>query len=466
MEDSQGQHEQQQPEAVAEELAFSELKLGDAWGASVTKSRAHELEVALKQSEVAISNDEDASPFEGMRLTGADVFWLVVSTLVGTTPQLDANVAEWLLQVRDDFLARRHISLSALNLNGADLSGAKLSGAILRYVDLSDANFNKANLSNADLEGADLSGAHLYEADLSHAELSDTVLTEASLWHANLSGADLSEADLSQASLRFANLSGASLFRSNLLEADLLRANLSGVDLQGARMNVETDLTEAVLSPTTQLADVIWNGAPLARISWETLPVVGDETVARQPQDSDGEVKDAEERRGDFAGAARAYRLLAVALRSQGLNEHADRYAYRAQLMQRVVLRRQVFLPEKGKRVELRRRFRSFAGYVGSLLLDLISGYGFRPLRAFAAYALVIVLFTGLYLLNSHFVAPHLTWNEALVLSMSSFHGRGFFNSNIQLGDTYAQLAALEALVGLFIEVTFIATFTQRFFAR
>ena len=67
----------------------------------------------------------------------------------------------------------------------------------------------------------------------------------------------------------------------------------------------------------------IWNGVPLARTGWKTLPVVGDETHA------------------EYEEAVRAYRLLAVTLRSQGLNEHADRYAYRAQLMQRVVLRRQ-----------------------------------------------------------------------------------------------------------------------------
>jgi hypothetical protein len=49
---------------------------------------------------------------------------------------------------------------------------------------------------------------------------------------------------------------------------------------------------------------------------------------------------------------------------------------------------------------------------------------------------------------------------------VSSFHGRGFFNQDIHLGDTFAELAALEAVVGLLIEITFIATFTQRFFAR
>jgi len=82
------------------------------------------------------------------------------------------------------------------------------------------------------------------------------------------------------------------------------------------------------------------------------------------------------------------------------------------------------------------------------------------------AYLIIIFGFMCLYLLNAHFIAPHLTWHEALVLSVSSFHGRGFFTQNVTLGDTYARLASIEAVVGLFIEISFIATFTQRFFGK
>lgn len=132
------------------------------------------------------------------------------------------------------------------------------------------------------------------------------------------------------------------------------------------------------------------------------------------------------------------------------MNEAADRYAYRAQLMQRSVLR-------------LRRRW---GAAFGSWLLDAVSGYGYRPMRSVVAYFAIILFFAGLYLLNGQFAAPHLRWDEALVLSISSFHGRGFFTTGINLGDTLARLAAGEAIIGLLIEITFIATFTQRFFAR
>jgi hypothetical protein len=67
---------------------------------------------------------------------------------------------------------------------------------------------------------------------------------------------------------------------------------------------------------------------------------------------------------------------------------------------------------------------------------------------------------------TSHFTTPHLRWDEALVLSLSSFHGRGFFTQTITLGDAYARLAVTEAVLGLFIEISFIATFTQRFFGK
>jgi hypothetical protein len=78
----------------------------------------------------------------------------------------------------------------------------------------------------------------------------------------------------------------------------------------------------------------------------------------------------------------------------------------------------------------------------------------------------VLLVFAALFLLNAQFASPHLTWDEALVLSVSSFHGRGFLNSDIHLGENLARLASIEAIIGLLIEVSFIATFTQRFFGK
>jgi len=49
---------------------------------------------------------------------------------------------------------------------------------------------------------------------------------------------------------------------------------------------------------------------------------------------------------------------------------------------------------------------------------------------------------------------------------MTSFHGRGFFPGGIKLDDSMTILAAIEAFVGLLIEVTCIAMLTRRFFGQ
>jgi hypothetical protein len=79
-------------------------------------------------------------------------------------------------------------------------------------------------------------------------------------------------------------------------------------------------------------------------------------------------------------------------------------------------------------------------------------------------YLLVIFGYaaTNYFLVNS----VHLSLVGALIFSITSFHGRGFFPGGLALDAPLTILAATEAIVGLVIEVSFIATFTQRFCAR
>jgi hypothetical protein len=54
----------------------------------------------------------------------------------------------------------------------------------------------------------------------------------------------------------------------------------------------------------------------------------------------------------------------------------------------------------------------------------------------------------------------------AVVLSITSFHGRGFFpGSSEALTSPIVAMATVEALIGLFIELVFIAAFSRRFLA-
>jgi hypothetical protein len=112
-------------------------------------------------------------------------------------------------------------------------------------------------------------------------------------------------------------------------------------------------------------------------------------------------------------------------------------------------------------------------GWKFSCLLNLVAGYGERPVCSFTAYLLVIFGFAVAFLAIGSGVlgiGGHDATNSsvsALVFSVTSFHGRGFFpGGGLALDDPITILAALEAIIGMFNEITFIATFTQRFFAR
>ncbi len=109
---------------------------------------------------------------------------------------------------------------------------------------------------------------------------------------------------------------------------------------------------------------------------------------------------------------------------------------------------------------------RKFGQCLFSLFLDLLAGYGYKPWRSFIAYLLVIITFATAYFTIGQKVGPVLSPLGSFVFSMTSFHGRGFFPGGIALDDPLTVLAALEAFVGLIIEVTFIATLTQRLFGK
>ena len=171
---------------------------------------------------------------------------------------------------------------------------------------------------------------------------------------------------------------------------------------------------------------------------------LGDEWKAEQKTNS-SEKKSRHERLNEYRVGVRANRQLAVALQAQGLNEEASRFAYRAQRLQRIVLRQQ----------------KKIGQYLFSSFLDLLAGYGYKPGRSVTAYLLLILGFALAY-----YSFGHLAWYEALVVSLTAFHGRGFFAQQFQPGDPQSIIAAIEAVVGLLIEISFIATFTQRFFGK
>jgi hypothetical protein len=185
-------------------------------------------------------------------------------------------------------------------------------------------------------------------------------------------------------------------------------------------------------------------------VNWAQVNVLGDEQEAKQPSMWFGHLKNKHEQLEGYQRAVRSYRQLAIALQSEGMNEDAARFAYRAQFMQRKVFWHQ----------------QKFGQYLFSLFLDLLAGYGYKPWRSFVAYLIVILGFATAYFVIGRTVGPSLSPLGSFIFSMTSFHGRGFFPGGINLDDPITALAALEAFVGLLIDVTFIATLTQRLFGK
>jgi hypothetical protein len=265
----------------------------------------------------------------------------------------------------------------------------------------------------------------------------------------HLEGALLNQAHLEGAFLGEAHLERASLYKAHLERARFHQAHLEGASLTLAHFDEDTELAGAYLGPgrvgdwldrllfrnrNAALGDIKWHGADLTAIPWERLRRLGEEHGL-----------------GYQGLAVRAYRQVATQLRAQGMAEVADRFAYRAQLRQRGVLLYSFQLPQ----------------YLFSWVLALLAGYGYRPGRTLFWYLVTIAGFAFMYMQATHGWIPFglpqpsklapLPWYEALILSVSSFHGRGFFQPLQSLGDPVAALAAIEAVIGLFIDTRYIA---------
>jgi Pentapeptide repeats (8 copies) len=349
-----------------------------------------------------------------IQLTRADVEWLLATHESGGL----TGPVEW-----DDPAHRRR---SGLDLRGADISGENLSSLPLSRL--------RGGLAGDEFFGTTMDQFHaaairLVATNLRFAHLEGSILTFGRLDSTDLSSAHLESADLYRAHFEAEQLAdiGRAVFDSSTILNHIVLANSKGVG--------------------PQLADVLWNGAILSAVEWASVRMLGEEYVARY-----GTVKKPwSSALGEYPSAVRANRQVSAVLRGQGLHEEADRFAYRAHSLQRIVFWRQ----------------RHYLRASGSWLLDLISGYGYKPIRSFIVYLLVVGMFALAYYLLGNHVSPPLDPLGAVIFSITSFHGRGFApGENVAITNPLTVFAAVEAIIGLLIEITFIATFTQRFFAR
>ena len=241
-----------------------------------------------------------------------------------------------------------------------------------------------------------------------------------------------------------AQLKGADLSKADLESTDLGSANLEGANLRGAWFDSKTVLGGSALDRKTGLGDIHWDGigtVDLTQINWFKVRTLADEQGLSARSSID-----------DREAPVRAYRQLAAQLRAQGMNEVADRFLYRSQKWQRRVLLRQ------GK----------LGGYLFSLLLAALSGYGYRIWRIFATYALTVAAFAAIFYWIGIPNDPATTMQghafNALLVSLTAIHGRTFFEQFAFTAQGW--VAAIESIIGIVIEGVFVAMLIQRFFGR
>jgi uncharacterized protein YjbI with pentapeptide repeats len=404
---------------------------GQAWR---TEPEARPERQAILLDRMAQATGENPAPFAGLKMDRTDVEWLLAN---------HESRGRHGPVTHDPTQARR----DGVNLQGADLRQAKLGGLPLMHTNLSNAKLDKANLNRANLERASFANSQCVGTVFTQARLED-----ASFRQANVQEAIFTEAHLESANLYQAQCQNASFYNAHLEGAYLGHAQFGGATIRRAFFDGATSWNDTVLwddqHVACSLADARWGDTNLATLDWTQMVQIGDEREARSATDRLGQPKTPEVWRNNLRRAVRAYRQLAVALRGQGMNEEADRFAYRAQLCQRTLLRHQ----------------RRIGPYIGSGLLDLLAGYGFKPVRTLLVYLVVILGYASAYsALHEGAIASPVA---ALIFSITSFHGRGFFPGGLALDAPTTIVAASEAIIGLIIEVSFIATFTQRFFAR
>ncbi|HEU5382173.1 MAG TPA: pentapeptide repeat-containing protein, partial [Ktedonobacteraceae bacterium] len=291
-------------------------------------------------------------------------------------------------------------------------------------------------------------------------------LEKALLSSTHLEGACLSRGHLEEVEATNAHLEQADLHVTYLEHANFQQAHLDGADLRRAFFDSASSLEDLSLGNSeyggASLANVRWNGVNLTEVQWaysvqafgkrqfKTF-ILGDERRARQKKSHKGAIKTSARRLHEYRASVRANRQLAVELRNQGLAEEADHFAYRAQLLQRIVFRYE-HQPLK---------------YLFSWFLGLLTGYGYRMWRIIIAYVLLNLAFATTYW-SLGVQQPHdISFWTALIVSVTAFHGRVFsspFTPNI--ADAQIIVTGIEAVAGLVIESLFVAMLVQKFFSR
>lgn len=336
-------------------------------------------------------------------------------------------------------------TLEQADLTGATLKRARLPGALARSADFSGALIEEADFGKADLSGARFVGVAGGQADFTEAMLEDASFRDASLrfarlprslldgadfsgadlWGADFTGADadyttfrgarLDEVTLSDTNLTHADFEGASLTKARLVGSRLRNAKLTGAKLDGA------DLSEADLAGATLVRlDLTSCNLRAARFAGAWLN--GTRFRAAQIGEAVGE-----EIAGDYEAAKASYLALEQNFESIGSRDEAG-WAYRRRRRMGRLHAGALFRAAWQRRDQGRDRrglLRHGYRWIADRFVEWLCDYGESLSRLFRAFAILIVVFAGLFGLTGGLIpegTSAATYNALDLLSYSALN--------------------------------------------
>jgi len=332
---------------------------------------------------------------------------------------------------------------SKANLAGWNLEALLLSN-LKNRANFYNVNFVKANLKNVLLNGANLKKTNLYnanlhqieleEVDLRFANLCDANLENAKMYEVNLQDAILSGTNLHKALLFIVNLKNARLTDSNLKEAYLWEVNFLGADLVGANLR-DTDFDKK-----TNLHNVNLRNCRLDNSTLKNAYMNLDKIVIQ-------------EKENDYLVAKDIYLLLKNYFTREGMHDISGEYYYREKLME----------------TKYNWKDKKYFKWIFNMFLNLVAGYGERPLQVLVwwagiifGYAAIYYFYNGIYVRIANNIASYNPkFLEALYFSIVTFTTLGFGDLAPKPG-FFQIFASFEALLGAIFMAMFIYVFARK----
>lgn len=362
----------------------------------------------------------------------------------------------------------KHQHLSKAIFTHCYLDYANFEHAILDYVHMRGASMQKAIFKRASMRKAHLWNAGLERAvfaytDLSEADMGDANLREADFWWARMDEANLRGADLGNANLRWARMPLVDLWNANITGAKFEGTNLNGIKVNEdtnwglieippdlpifksisnflaslitfSRVKIKTGFLEMIYSTGSFLFLLYW-GKPTPKLYFEKM------------------IKTKEE----YKIARDVYRQFYEACKTGGLGDQASWFFYRAQVCRRR------YLYNKW----------SLALFFDYFIFDSLSGYGERPRWVIGTMFNVVFIFAllnwaaGVYGGLFYNGAPFydIGFLGSLYFSIESFTTVGYGdiapNHYTSVGRVLRFFNSIEALIGNLLMALALVTYTR-----